>query len=419
MNPSSTSEYLSILTLDQLRTLCHGMLKLPRSIGSQKSKIIDAIEGSGMQELQMAAFEAAKMKYDEKSDKKRKREAVQFTRRVAQKLEEGEPSSWENPHDITNFLDLPSDQEVKQCYRDFYNATSQQSVEMCVCGVCGREVGIQVDGVVRKRIADIPNGQSLIPKHPHPAHTLFNGKLLDPSGVHMGEDNVQYTNVCHPCLEDLKRLGQANRQEDGTFRPPKFSLANNLWIGKIPWQLQVLSLPEQLLISHLYSRVYVFKLFPKGGAGNNPSTLQRGMRGTVCTYDLDMGGIASMVSGDLMPRPPSVLASLISVTFIGLGDLPRHWIRTTFRVRRQVVYEALCWLKEHNKKYYDTVQIDAAQISALPEDDVPIEVMSIIRQSSDVGIVAQESAGYAPRFENEEYGPQHENERTPSMFSHF
>ena len=119
MNPSSTSEYLSILTLDQLRTLCHGMLKLPCSIGSQKSKIIDAIEGSGMQELQMAAFEAAKMKYDEKSDKKHKWEEVQFTRRVARKLEEGEPSSWENPHDITNFLDLPSDQEVKQCYHDF------------------------------------------------------------------------------------------------------------------------------------------------------------------------------------------------------------------------------------------------------------------------------------------------------------
>lgn len=60
-------------------------------------------------------------------------------------------------------------------------------------------------------------------------------------------------------------------------------------------------------------------------------------------------------------------------------------------MRRQVVYEALCWLKEHNKKYYDTVQINAAQISALPEDDVPIEVISIIRQSSEVGIVAQKS----------------------------
>jgi hypothetical protein len=126
-----------------------------------------------------------------------------------------------------------------------------------------------------------------------------------------------------------------------------------------------------------------------------------------------------MVSGNLMPRSPSILASLISVTFIGLGTLPKQWIRTTFRVRRQIVYEALCWLKDHNKKYYDVVQIDAAQILALPEDDVPIEVMSIIRQSSDVGIVAQESAGYAPRFENEEDGPEDENEGTPSMFSCF
>lgn len=185
---------------------------------------------------------------------------------MARRLEEkGESSSWEKPHDITTFLDLPSDQEVKQSYRDFYNATSQKLVEMCICSVCGCEVGIKLDGVVRNSINDIPNGESLIPKHPHPAHTLFNGKLLDPSGVSMGEDNVQHANVCHLCFEELKRLSQAKRLEDGLFKPPKFSLANNLWIGKIPWQLQVLSLPEQLLISHLYSRVYIFKLFPKGG----------------------------------------------------------------------------------------------------------------------------------------------------------
>ena len=407
MDPSNTSEYLSILTVDELRTLCHGVLKLPRPIASQKSKIIHAIEGAGIEELQTAVFEAAKIKFEAnfskvQSHRKRRREEMRYTRRVVQKLEERtEPSNWENPHDITKFLDLPSDQEVKQCYRDFYNATSQQSIEMCICGVCGWEVGIQVDGVVHMRIADIPNGQRLIPKHPHPAHTLFDGKLFDPSGVYMGEDNIQYISVCRPCFGDLNQPGQANRRKDGTFKPPKFSLANNLWIGKIPWQLQILSFPEQLLISHLYCRVYVFKLFPKRGAGNDPSTLQRGMRGTVCTYDLDMEGVASMVSGNLMPRPPTILASLISVTFIGLGDLPKHWIRTTFRVRHQVVYEALCWLKNHNKKYYDTVQIDATQISALPEDDVPIEVMGIIRQSSDVGIVAQESAGYAPQFENE------------------
>src|SRR5271163_1610470 len=109
------------------------------------------------------------------------------------------------------------------------------------------------------------------------------------------------------------------------------------------------------------------------------------MKGTVCTYNLDMTGITSMLSGDLMPRPPLVLASLISVTFIGIGRLPKRWIRNTFRVRRQFVFEALCWLRQHNPKYYGSIQIDLHRLHALPEDDVPVEVMSVIRRSSDVG----------------------------------
>ena len=168
--------------------------------------------------------------------------------------------------------------------------------------------------------------------------------------------------------------------------------------------MRVLSFPEQLLISHLYCWVYVFKLFPKASGGSDLSGLQRGMRGTVCAYDLDMAGISSMITGNLMPRPLSILSSLISVTFIGLGDLPKSWIRKTFRVRRQVIYKALCWLKAHNEKYYDTIQIDGSRISALPEDNVPIEVMAVIHQSVDVGIETQESAGYVPQFEDEDHG---------------
>ena len=64
MDLSNTSEYLSILTVDELRTLCHGVLKLPCPIASQKSKIIHAIEGAGIEELQTAVFEAAKIKFE-------------------------------------------------------------------------------------------------------------------------------------------------------------------------------------------------------------------------------------------------------------------------------------------------------------------------------------------------------------------
>ena len=72
-----------------------------------------------------------------------------------------------------------------------------------------------------------------------------------------------------------------------------------------------------------------------------------------------MDGISSMVHGNMMPRPPAVLASVISVTFVGLGKLPKHWLKSTFHVRRRVVFEALCWLKENNGKCYGNVEIDS------------------------------------------------------------
>jgi len=222
---------------------------------------------------------------------------------------------------------------------------------------------------------------------PHPQHTLFNGKLLEPKGV-SGDGNHAVVMTCADCFNDLKKP---------TDQPPRYSLANNMWIGGIPWRLQTLTFPEQLLIALLYPRVYVFKLYPRKFHGIRDATsLQRGMRGNVSTYDMDMEGIAKMVEGNLMPRPPAVLASVISVTFVGLGDLPKKWLRTTFRVRRQVVFEALRWLKNNNPKYYGGIEIDGRRIAQLPEDDVPVEVLGIVRQSTDTGLVDQESAGYVP-----------------------
>jgi hypothetical protein len=92
-------------------------------------------------------------------------------------------------------------------------------------------------------------------------------------------------------------------------------LANDLSVGPVPWQF--LTFPEQLLVAHLYPRIYVFKLYTKSGS-SDPSKLQLAMHGSVGTYDLDMHGISSMIDGNLMPRRPSVLASVISVAFIGL-----------------------------------------------------------------------------------------------------
>ncbi|KIN95600.1 hypothetical protein M404DRAFT_100163, partial [Pisolithus tinctorius Marx 270] len=108
-----------------------------------------------------------------------------------------------------------------------------------------------------------------------------------------------------------------------------------------------------------------------------------------------------MVSGDLVPRPSMILASLITVTYIGPGKLPEGWLHSTFHVHRDTVRDALLWLKKNNTKYYGDIQISSQRLDALPTDDVPLEISSVLRQSEDVHIVDEEGEGYVPMDDDE------------------
>ncbi|KIK19190.1 hypothetical protein PISMIDRAFT_85286, partial [Pisolithus microcarpus 441] len=260
----------------------------------------------------------------------------------------------------------------KQCYRSFHEATGNSALATATCGVCARECSVAEDGIRHINVTDIPNGQRLHPHKPHPSHTLINGMLLESTAVY----------------------------EDAG--PPRYSLANELWIGHQPWVLKQLTFPEQLLIALLYPRVYVFKLFPKRtGAIRDISSMQSAMRGNVSTYDQNIDAIAAMVNGNLMPHPPAILASLITITFVGVGQLPKNWIRSMFRVRRHAVRDALWWLQLNNAKYYGGIEISSARLENLPLDDVPVEICGVMRQSEDTGVIDQENDGYVPQDNDE------------------
>ena len=212
--------------------------------------------------------------------------------------------------------------------------------------------------------------------------------LLCPEGCHYDQNGViQTVSLCRACRRDLER---------GGAKPPRLSLANGLWVGEIPWQLQRLSFPEQLLIAHLYPRVYVIKLFPKDRRAHSPETLQSALAGNVTTFAFNMDKISDMIAGRLMPQRPAVLASVLSVTYVGTYKPSRQWLKTTFNVRRFHVAEALRWLKTHNPKYYGDIIIDIDRLRSLPEDDVPIEILANMHHETHGDVVDSENDTYVP-----------------------
>lgn len=295
--------------------------------------------------------------------------------------------------DPSHFLDLPTEAERHDCYRGFYVATSNDAVRMGVCGICARELSFQADGLNCYRLTELPNSERLIPKSAHPAHVLIHGRLLVPTAVQVGTAmSTTRVTACNACVIVLSDIQD---------HPPPLSLANGLWIGDIPWELKRLTFAEQMLIALYYPRVYVFKLFPRvTHAGLNPGTLQRAMGGSVSTYDLDVGGASAMIEGNLLPRKPRILARVLSITFVGTSVVPQAWLRSTFKVRRQAVHDALRWLKIHNTKYYGNINLSQENLYELPEDDVPEEVVALVRHSTKLGVMEEENAGYVPSHDD-------------------
>lgn len=402
--PPLSFDYIQMLTKSVIMTCVSPHMALSRSERDRKDTLIDAVLSRAPSECRVQLQELIRAKQaslEEKSGARKRKHAEDDSERYRsrRRIEDGDDESdSDEPHDLARFLQLPTAKRIRECHRQFYERTSNAALAMETCAVCAQELNQQESAITHLPLSDIPNLHRLSPKIPHPAHTLYSaaGALLEPSAVH-NVDGQDIAAVCSSCLAALKEKSEKDL-------PPKFSLANNLWMGAVPWELAVLTISEQLLIAHIYPRVYVFKMFPKRWHGKRDGenvNLQRGMRGTVSSYALNMDHITAMLDGNMMPRRPEILASVISVTFLGLGSLPESWLKKTFRVRRGHITAALRWLRKNNPKYYGHIQISEEVLQSLPEDDVPQEIMTIIRHSPDASIVDAEAAGYVPDADQE------------------
>lgn len=317
--------------------------------------------------------------------KRRQGEEFSSTEEVNRRRIQYEPFVMDT--DPTQFAKLPSPEQVRQCFREFYQATSQAAITEYICSVCGRRRLESEEGSVVLPYRSIPNGHRLFQRDGCRIADVWDRMVLEMAGMEEGDEEVQ-CRVCRECLIALER------PQDDESIPPKHALANNLWIGPIPDVLEDLTVCEQMLLALILPRVFVYKLYPAGRGEGPTGTFQQGLRGTVTSYELDKRGFSDMVEGRLLPRPLTILAKVISIVVVGRGKLNESRLLPIFRVRRNRLHGALVWLKKNNPKYFGDIAINLQLLDSIPNDDLPPEIVAMVRQSEEVEVVREEEGGY-------------------------
>ena len=196
----------------------------------------------------------------------------------------------------------------------FIDATGNKATETVTCAVCAGT--FFKEEIYEAKLSNLQLNNKLAPSIPHTAQKLTNGMLLHitPSSLQVDASGNAIANVCNSCTLDLRKN-----------KTPAMSFANGMWIGNVPLELKVLTLSEHVLVSHFFSAAYIVKLYPKKkGTHNWASGLHSGLHGNISTYHLNTDQIMHLSSSHIMPPSSTILASTISITFVGPKNLPQR-----------------------------------------------------------------------------------------------
>ena len=291
-------------------------------------------------------------------------------------------------HDIpsNSFFETVSEEVRRDRISQFIQATGRDATSFATCTVCVGQ--FFCNELTEVKLSDLRDKDKLTPTKPHPAHVLTEGMLLHRSlsTFRVSTDGTEYVNVCTTCTSDLRRN-----------KTPALSLANGMWIGDVPLELRVLTLPERILVARYFPAAYIVKLYPrrKGSRNWGSASLQSGLRGNVSTYRLNTDDIVTMTDTQIMPPSSSILAATIGITFVGPRNIPEKTMPGFLRVNRDHVYQALQWLKINNP-IYENIVISTERLQALPVDEIPIEILSTVRSSDDTALLTEEHDNYVP-----------------------
>lgn len=288
--------------------------------------------------------------------------------------------------DEDGFMETVSSECREKCITNFIDATGNDAVRTAVCAACaGRFFMREMETMF---LVDLERTGQLTPHQFHFAHVLTRRMLLHsaPDCYYTDNNDRSVAYLCKSCFSQLEKK-----------KTPVQSLANGVWVGAVPLELQILTLPERLLIARHFPAAYIIKLYPKkkGARAWSNAGFHSALQGNVSTYRLNTNDVAKLTGDGVLPPHASILAATIGVTFVGPKNLPEKTLPAFLRVNRARVRSALQWLKANNPVYRQVI-ISAERLAELPEDGVPCEISSLARHCEDTSLLAQETDGYVP-----------------------
>ena len=282
---------------------------------------------------------------------------------------------------IDNWPNLVEDDDIRRhCFEEALKMMSGNILNEVVCAVCGELVKNAEVNIIT--LEELPNGRLLNCENvPENSYTIIDGMVFESKGILQSNSSSSNIQVCKCCLNILK-----------SGKLPPRAIANDLCVGKVPKELEDLTLPEQLLISVHRVKIYIFKLQAAGPA----TSRQSAMKGNCIAFPQDVVRICKE-----LPPPRSELADLVKVVFVGKTMPSTFQLKKVLKVRRIKILEALQWLKSNNRLYSD-IPINMNNVEQLPEDDIPNEIKITSVVADNEGLADSEHDGYIknPKEEN-------------------
>jgi hypothetical protein len=160
-------------------------------------------------------------------------------------------------------------------------------------------------------------------------------------------------------INDLDSIRKTCHRSLSLGKCPKYSLANGLWLGKVPKELSDLSYTEQLLIARVRHNRCIVRV----------SSGMHKMRANAITFANPTPKIYN-----ILPPPIDELDEVLAFIYTGpCRPTKSDFERTPLLVRRNKVATALNWLKLNHCDYLD-LEISNRNLAQYPENDIPVVV---------------------------------------------